>query len=95
MMKITFPNPPKKNFIYPIDISSFSVYINEEENLDLGKIIYLIYLLFILFIGSKNIGDEGAKAITEALKINQTLLILNLGKIIYFVIFIIYIIYWA
>ena len=31
MMKITFPNPPKKKFIYPIDISSFSVYENEEE----------------------------------------------------------------
>ena len=31
LMKITFPDPPKKECIYPIDISSFSVYQNEEE----------------------------------------------------------------
>ena len=31
MMKITFPNPPRKCCIYPIDISSFSVYKKEKE----------------------------------------------------------------
>ena len=31
MMQITFPDPPKKDCIYPIDISSFSVYKDEEE----------------------------------------------------------------
>ena len=31
MMQITFPDPPKKDCIYPIDISPFSVYDDEEE----------------------------------------------------------------
>ena len=31
LMKITFPDPPRKGYIYPIDISSFSVYEKEEE----------------------------------------------------------------
>ena len=31
LMKITFPDPPRKDCIYPIDISSFSVYEKEEE----------------------------------------------------------------
>ena len=45
----------------------------------------MIYLLFIIFIGYNNIGKEGAKDISEALKINQTLQNLDLREIIYLI----------
>ena len=41
-MKIIFPIPPKKKYIYPIDISSFSVYEGEEEVLFPAGSIFII-----------------------------------------------------
>ena len=47
-----------------------------------------INILYYIHIGGNNIGDEGAKAIAESLKINNSINSINLGnlyKLIYYI----------
>ena len=49
------------------------------------QLIWVIYTKYNIYIDYNKIGDEGAKAIGESLKINNSINFINLGNYIIFI----------
>ena len=65
---------------FDIYLDIYLYYPNKIVFLFIITILNRLFFYFVITLDNNNIGDEGAKALAEGLKLNKNLISINLGK---------------